>query len=222
MRVKQSQGKRGSLKWIQKAINEKWPSLEEVIVQRLGSGDTITWLSPLAADDYAEYRDGSFLRLISQGGLEAALDEFWPARGPQWDALGETLRGNILLVEAKAHVAELCSPATAAGPDSRPRIQAALDKVAQQLNARPEHAPWSEFFYQLGNRLAHLRFLRDHGVPAWLVLVNFVGDNDIGGRTSKEAWEAAYQVAFHVMGLRADHPLAPFMIHVYPTVPSLT
>jgi hypothetical protein len=67
-------------------------------------------------------------------------------------------------------------------------------------------------------RLAHLQFLRSHGVPAWLVFVNFLDDKEMAGPTTPEAWEAAYQVAFHVMGLRRNHPLSRFMVHVYPAV----
>jgi hypothetical protein len=70
----------------------------------------------------------------------------------------------------------------------------------------------------MANRIAHLDFLRAHGVPSWLVFVNFLGDTEMGGPTTPEVWEAAYQVAFHVMGLRRDHPLSPFMIHVHPNV----
>jgi hypothetical protein len=218
MRVIQNQGTRGSLKWIQRGVNEGWPTLDQPILQRTKSTGPIKWLSPLASDEFAEYRDASFLKLIGHVNLEPALKKFWPARGPQWDALGQTSQGDILLVEAKAHVAEMCSPATAASPDSRSRIDASLNEVAKQLNASPGHGSWSEFFYQIANRIAHLHFLRAQGVPSWLVFVNFIGDKEMGGPTTPEAWEAAYQVAFHVMGLRKDHPLSPFMIHDYPDV----
>lgn len=105
-----------------------------------------------------------------------------------------------------------------AGPDSRSRIEASLNEVAQDLNAGPGHASWSEFFYQIANRIAHLHFLRSNGVPAWLVFVNFLGDKEMGGPTTPEAWETAYQVVFHVMGLRKDHRFARFIVHVYPDV----
>jgi len=51
-----------------------------------------------------------------------------------------------------------------------------------------------------------------------LVFVNFLGDKDMGGPTTPEAWEAAYQVPFHVIGLRKDHLMSRFIIHVYPRV----
>jgi hypothetical protein len=53
-----------------------------------------------------------------------------------------------------------------------------------------------------------------------LVFVNFLGDKEMGGPTTPQTWEAAYQVAFHVMGLRRDHALSAFVVHVYPDVSS--
>jgi hypothetical protein len=217
MRAKQSAGIRGSLKWIQRAVNEQWPTLNHPIAKCVGD-NAITWLSPLATDDFAEYRDSSFLTLIGQSQLIAPLKTHWPSRGPQWDALGKTSRGDVLLVEAKAHIAEMCSPGTAASGDSRTLIDGTLALLAQHLDTNSARAPWTDYFYQLANRLAHLHFLREHGVPSWLVLVNFVGDDEMRGPATSETWEAAYEVAFHAMGLRKRHALSPFIIHVYPSI----
>ena len=87
-RTMQPKGERGSLKWIQRAVNEGWPSLNGPILDRLGAQRTIAWRSPLVGDDFAEYRDSDFLELLGLGRLQATLAAFWPARGPQWDALG--------------------------------------------------------------------------------------------------------------------------------------
>ena len=43
------------------------------------------------------------------------LQHFGPSVGPQWDGLARSDVGNILLVEAKAHIDELFSPACQAG-----------------------------------------------------------------------------------------------------------
>jgi hypothetical protein len=74
-------------------------------------------------------------------------------------------------------------------------------------------AEWADHFYQLANRIAHLHFLRSEGVPAWLALVNFTGDADMGGPQTAEAWLADYEVAFHVMGLPRQHALSAYIIH---------
>ena len=217
-RIEQDKGKRGSLKWIQRAVNERWADLDQPILAKVPRALSINWSSSLVADNYAEYRDAGFLARLELSDMEAELAGFWPARGPQWDALGRTDAGHVLLVEAKAHVQELCSSSTAAGPESRGIIEKRLAEVASRLGARNGHAPWADQFYQLGNRLAHLEFLRQRGVPAYLVLVNFLNDSDMSGPTTIEAWQAAYDVALHVMGLGRRHALSAYMVDVYPDV----
>jgi hypothetical protein len=210
---------KGSLRWIQTAIEDHWPALNDPILAAIPGASAIEWRSPLASDAYAEYRDADFLRRLGLERLEAPLKDFWPDRGPQWDALGLTNNGQVLLVEAKAHIGELCSPGTAAGPASLARIEQRLDEVAAALGATQRPAPWTRLFYQLANRLAHLHWLRvTQGVPAWLVLVNFVGDEAMGGPKSDEAWDAAYQVAFHAMGLPRRHVLSRWIVEVCPDV----
>ncbi len=172
----------------------------------------------MEADAYAEYRDGEFLDLLGLSHLREPLKDFWPERGPQWDALGQLDGGGVLLVEAKAHIGEMCSPGSAAGAASLARIAARLDKVAEALGASATRAPWTTHFYQLANRIAHLHFLRSHGVDAWLVLVNFLGDADMSGPQTAEAWAAAYSVASHVMGLGKRHGLSRYILEVYPDV----
>ena len=219
-RVVQPRGSRGSLKWIQRAVNERPSALNTPLLAALGGATAIEWLSPLAGDDFAEYRDAAFLERLGAGALASELSAFWPERGPQWDALARSDRGDLLLVEAKAHIPELFSPATQAGEISRPKIETALAATCATLGAEPQ-APWSQTFFQLANRLAHLWFLRSRGQPAWLVLVNFVGDTDMHGPETAREWEAAYLVAAHVMGLPARHAFAKHVIHLYPHVADL-
>jgi hypothetical protein len=219
-RIEQPLGARGSLKWIQRAVNHHSELLDRSILPRLGGAQRIEWLSPLATDGFAEYRDGAFLDRIGAGVLLSELAQFWPQRGPQWDALARSDRGDILLVEAKAHVREFCTPGTSAGEVSRKRIEAALTSASAALNA-VERSAWSSTFYQLANRLAHLWFLRERGVAAWLVLVNFVGDEDVGGPSSAEAWEAAYTVAAYALGLPERHPLSRYIVHLHPHIADL-
>ena len=212
----EGEASKGSQKWIQRAVEESWQTLTAPILNRLGDEGPIGWVSPLRSEKFIEYRDADFLRRIGHPELEGVFKEHWPQRGPVWDALGRTDRGNVLLVEAKAHIGELCSPGTAASPESRVTIEKTLDRVAQQLGASRNGAHWGQFFYQLANRIAHLAILREHGVQAWLVLVNFLNDQDMKGPSSEEVWEAAYQVAYHVMGLPRRHKLSSFVIDVYP------
>lgn len=216
-RIPQPPGEKGSLKWLQMAVNQHPAVLDGAILEHIGSASSIEWLSPLVSDDFAEYRDDAFLARIKCSQLKSALAAFWPARGPHWDALGRAATGDVILVEAKSHIGELCSPPTRASGGSRERIQTVLAETALACNAVPRTA-WTDLFYQLANRIAHLYFLRREGVPAWLGLVNFLGDTAMSGPVSNREWMAAYQVAFHAMGLNARNPLSRYIIHVYPNV----
>lgn len=219
-RIPQPEGARGSLKWIQRAVNENWPSLNQPIKDKIGKVERVEWRSPLQNDDFAEYRDGTFLDRLDLGELKPQLADFWPRGGPQWDALGVTSGGTRLLVEAKAHVQEMCSPGSTASVNSLELIQARLDAAAAALSAKDGRVAWHKNFYQIANRLAHLLWLRDLGVDARLVLVNFLNDADMGGPTSVREWHAAYKVAHHVMGLGRRHKLTPYIIEVFPDVES--
>jgi hypothetical protein len=214
----QPQGERGSLKWIQLAVNQK-PSrlIDALILRRLDGATSINWLSPLAEHNYAEFRDEAFLAEIGVGHLEKQLKEFWPARGPQWDALAKSNADDVLLVEAKAHIGELCSPPSEASPASLELIDRALHETALFLGAEPK-VPWTIMFYQLTNRLAHLHFLRKNRIKAWLVLANFIGDGEMKGPNSAAEWAAAYHVVWHVLGLSRKHRLSRFVVELCPDV----
>ena len=220
-RCPQLRGERGSLKWIQRAVNYHPEVLNEPILRKLPGARAVEWRSPLEADEFSEYRDAEFLERIGAANLADELRSFWPRRGPQWDALARTDSGEVLLVEAKAHIGEVCSTPAKASDASRQQIEAALKKTASFLNAKPR-APWATCFYQLTNRIAHLYFLRKHRVPAWLVLVNFLNDGEMRGPASAAEWEAAYQVVWHVLGVDKRHKLAPYIVEVHPDVRELS
>jgi hypothetical protein len=219
-RVIQPQGIRGSLKWIQRGVNTNPDMFTAAVLEKIPGAKSVSWRSPLADDGYAEYRDGEFLTQIGAQHLRERLEQFWPRLGPQWDALGVTDSGDVLLVEAKAHIDELCSPGTAAGEISRPRIEEALAKTIAALGAKPK-SDWADVFYQYANRLAHLHFLLDAEVSAWLVLVNFVDDTEMNGPLDAREWEAAYRVVNHVLGINNRAPLMRRVVHVYPNVHAL-
>ncbi|HWA19403.1 MAG TPA: hypothetical protein VG757_10445 [Devosia sp.] len=220
MRVVQPEGSRGSLKWIQRAVNDRPSVIKAALVLGGLTAEGVEWLSPVRADAYAEYRDVAFLERIGSGHLASALADFWPRRGPQWDALARA-DDEILLVEAKAHVSEMLSPPTAASEKSRRQIERALAQTIEAFDARPL-AAWTDVFYQLANRYAFLHLLNSRGVPARLALVNFVGDTEMSGPRSSAEWAAAYEVADHVMGLSRKHPYASRIHHVFVDVQALT
>jgi hypothetical protein len=96
-RISQGPAVKGSQKWIQKLVNEKPDLLTSPIRTQLNLSDTdsITWLSPLAEDEYAEYRDQAFLDLLDIKLPKVSLSDFWPSRGPVWDGLDKFKTGKV-------------------------------------------------------------------------------------------------------------------------------
>lgn len=83
-----------------------------------------------------------------------SLSDFWPNRGPVWDAVAKVGTAASLFVEAKAHIAEAASPPSKATPASLAKIERALAE-ARAFYAPDSTADWHRVFYQYANRLAH-------------------------------------------------------------------
>jgi hypothetical protein len=81
-RVSQKRASRGSQKWIQMLVNQAPQLLDRAVARHLNLSptDRIVWLSPLAEDAYAEYRDEMFLSKIDARAEVAPLSGFWPTR----------------------------------------------------------------------------------------------------------------------------------------------
>jgi hypothetical protein len=140
-RYAQTEGTKGSKRWVQLLVNDHRELLDGPLGKTLGTG-SIAWRSPLRDDDFAEYRDIAALGLLDVQLTQRPLETFWPSRGPQWDALGVIGAGEPVLVEAKAHVGELLtSPSGATAEDSVAQITAAPDETAKALGATPGCAP---------------------------------------------------------------------------------
>jgi hypothetical protein len=179
----------------------------------LGARD-VRWVSPLASENYLEYRD-DFLRPLGLQSCEPQLRSFWPAKGPQWDGIATvdlTVGRAILLIEAKAHPAETRSSCSAKDPRSIAAIRRALEEVRTYMGA--EACDWTRGAYQLANRLAYLYFLDVKcQIPTFLVLLNFV--NDTGHKpTSQEQWLQFPTTRY--LGLRTADRLLDHVVTVYP------
>ena len=171
-----------------------------VLDEQIGLGP-IDWRSPLQDDGFAEYRDAAFLERIAVTPAHRAQDSFWPRGGPQWDALGRARSGEAVIVEAKAHLSELYSPASGASEPSLAIIRASLAETARALGVAGEY-DWSKQYYQYANRLAHAHFLETiNGIRVKLVLVYFTGDRDMNGPATAAEWHAAIQKMYMALGL---------------------
>lgn len=201
--------KRGSQRQIQTYVNEKTHALNSAVAQSLSRYDLdekdIHWVSPLAADTYSEYQDSEFLERVGLGVLAQRLLEFWPRRGPCWDALAR-IEGGCLLIEAKSHVPEIYSGGCGASPRSKQKIQAAFDATKAWLGVSPD-VDWTGRLYQSANRYASLCFLREiAGVQAFLVNVYFIGDRISPTPLTRDDWDAAIGSVNRELGLVREVP----------------
>lgn len=209
------QASRGSQKWLQIGVNQHPEVLNKAIREatQLDHSVTIEWLSPLAEENYVEYRDRAFLDRLKVK-LNRTLFDFWPPRGPMWDGLARLSNGEVVLIEAKAHIAEMVSPASKASPSSLALIEKGLAETRKAL-APKSTIPWSGTFYQYANRLAHLYFLRIlNRVPARLVFLYFTGAHDVSGPNTREEWEGAIKVTEVYLGL-GRHKLSRYVHHCF-------
>ncbi len=226
MRFPQQSDSRGSLRNIQLLINHHPKLINEEIRKQVQDCITIEWVSPLSADDHAEYRDAEFMQVLGLGkkGAEMPfpLHEFWPKLGPQWDALGRTKpRQGIFLVEAKAHLAELVSSPCRACGMSKELIMDSFATVKDYLSVGDE-ADWAGRFYQYTNRLAHLYYLRvlNH-IDARLIFVYFTNDRSVAEPTTREQWEGAIRVMEECLGIPRQHPLRAYISDIFIDVAAL-
>jgi hypothetical protein len=203
---------KGSQHWLQMIANGERDLFDRAISV---SGITgVEWLSPLATDDYAEYQDEDFLTLLQLELPRRSLKSFWPARGPVWDGLARSSSGSVLLIEAKAHISELESPASGASPESAARIARSLGEAKPAFGA-PMSAEWSKTYYQYANRLAHLYLLRERNqVDAFLAFIYFTGAIEVQGPAERSGWTGAIRTAHEALQV-GTRPLTPFVVEVF-------
>ena len=222
-RREQHRASHGGQKWLQILVNERPEVIDRVLANLLGlaQGEQAHWLSPLKDDDYAEYRDQEFITRLGITLGRVPLASFWPRIGPAWDALAKTDRGDLILVEAKAHIPELVSDPTGASEPSLTKIREGLDATKWFLGSHSD-ADWATCFYQYTNRLAHLYLLRElNGWPAYLLFLYFINDEEMGGPSTQSEWEGAISLLESFLGIRRQHRLAKYVLHAFIDVEEL-
>lgn len=196
----------GSQRWLQVAV-DRAPGLLDSALRQAGaicSNETVLWKSPLPPE-FIECRDLAALRLINADPLpKRTLAEFWPRRGPVWDALGVSSAGTRILLEAKAHIPEAASPPSQASAVSLAHIRQSLAE-ARKFYAPEAKADWSGHLYQYANRLA-FQYLLNHlnGLPSKLIFLDFLYAKDMDGPNSRLEWEGATRLIHALLGLPAD------------------
>jgi hypothetical protein len=111
----------------------------------------------------------------------ARLRSGGPTEGPSWDAIAIARRAGkpptIVLIEAKANVAEFTGGAMAAkAPASIDMIERALENARDALRTNKPLSVWTGAHYQLANRIAWTLWLREEGIDAVFAYVVFDDD----------------------------------------------
>lgn len=186
-------GKKGSKFWVQTIINS---DMKIKLERQIGIGK-INWVSPLAKDNYTEYKlnQDYITELI---GIPKSSYDFWPSNQPQWDAIGIT-EDTIVLVEAKAHLQELNSNLLAKSEKSKILINESMRRIFDKYYNNGNFDKWIKGYYQLGNRLTFLRIMNNlvevDGRKVKLIFLNIVND-PTHIPTSEGEWEKIYKDVF--------------------------
>jgi hypothetical protein len=216
-RVVRPANTRKSEHWLRVLINQRPQLLRDQLAARFQwpSDEEITWHSPLADDEFAEYRDDCFLDRLNVQPATVPLADFWPRGGPRWDGLGTTRRRRPLLVEAKAYIEEeVTSPCGAVGR-SLALIQRSLNQLKAFLRSSSPH-DWSRLYYQYTNRLAHLYYLRElNGLDAYLIFVYFCHAPDVTEAPCEQEWQGANRLLKCTLSLGRAHRLSRYVADVF-------
>lgn len=216
---------KGSQKHVQIYVNARSQVLNDRLLSASASlaaecAGPIQWVSPLAQDDYREFRDAEYLEALELNQYKKKLSDFWPRKGPSWDALARvpTMTGpGAILVEAKAHLGETPTPdqCGAISRDSLILINAGLNRARANLGVHEDTPSWQAFHYQVCNRLAHLYFMNiELKVTTWLVWLFFNNDPDWHDCASEEKWRDYMEAIYSEIGLPDEHPLKERIIMI--------
>ena len=152
-------------------------------------------------DKAGDFLSGPQQKIVADWWLAAARR----ARTPTWDIVSTCTvdgRPGLMLVEAKAHVAEMAGegkslPKTTNGLNNHHRTAAAIAESSQELSAvLPGFSLSMDTHYQLCNRFAWSWKIASMGVPVVLVYLGFLNAGDMAHRgletlDSGSAWESA-------------------------------
>jgi len=199
--------KQGSEYWIRKLVNSKIKKVKTSLNECIGRGN-IDWLSPLEDDitgTYKEYRLNRGTIAKDLGFEKRLIKNWWPSGSPQpqWDAIGKTENGTIILVEAKAHIGETRTSCRASDK-SKMKILDSFKLLHKELEAKTDFDEvkdiWLNEYYQTANRLLFLQnlnkyldsdYVNNYFNPlkkskVLLVFLNFVGTEY--KKTSEKEW----------------------------------
>lgn len=192
---------KGSKGMIQCLVKEHKSLLDEKL------GVNLSWISPIEENQFKEYQlNGDFIS--TKIGLPPnAFDNFWPSRQPQWDGLAMDDEHTLYLIEAKSHLSEIKSGNYKPNNTNKKKDANYNLKKNALINIKRYYAPdaddklWLHHYYQITNRLAFLRKMKELSSvakykDAKLIFLNF--ENESSWKTEnksvpKDGWKNKYK-----------------------------
>lgn len=168
-----------------------------------GNEKIIHWVDFGFNNDESHWHDSEPTRLNFINNEITKMNWEWPKSGVQqnWDSIGYIVPLNnptqeqskeILLLEAKAHLAEIKSPSCGAGIRSMKKIKEILKNTAKDLgvsNYSKVEDVWLNKYYQTANRLATYNYLKKSGYKPYLVFLYFINDQHEGVTCPSQVFE---------------------------------
>jgi len=192
-------GSKGSKFWMQMVAS--FPKLEKEFIRLLENQEgrkigEFEWISPKPANELEEYslNSSNIMDTFSfeknfWGNWPGTKESFWPRRQPQWDGIAVEKENDkiktLYIIEAKAYPEEMHTSCSASD-DSKKTIKKSLVYTKDKYKSNKPEETWWNGYYQLGNRLTFLEFLREKKqtneicFDVKLVLLNFLNDNTHG------------------------------------------
>ena len=211
---------KGKLDIDPKKLEETLKEYKREIQEKLNFDDG-AWISPLASEDYREYKLNQIahknirekvLGIEKNDDLYGTIFKFWPSQQPVWDAIAKSKSKNTLFVfEAKAYTKEAKKECGSESKDNVKKIEKAMfEAYKYYIKSKSEELEtwegtkireiWTKKYYQLGNRLTFLynMNIKLKNIETILVLLNVV-DDKTNKPTSEDKWKQFYKIAFKEM-----------------------
>ncbi len=186
------------LGWHRNDFNEK-------IKEATGLAGDIRWLD----FGYNGPCDKELLNLDFIPELKDEWKAYWACGngGIHWDAVGVAEDGTYILVEAKAHLAEMKS-SVGGGKKAKENNDKRIADFLQKYSIPSTPDTWNQGYYQLANRLVVTDFLISRGYKAKILYVLFENGFEYNRDTSDSAtadeWNAEMANELSAMGIHGS------------------
>jgi len=177
--------------------------LNHAIASSCGIDSNINWFD----FKFNGAEDKELLNIDFIDDLKDEWKNYWACGtgGLNWDAVGLSIDGTYVLVEAKAHIGELKS--SAGGSEaSKEKNNQVISNILAKYGINKTSDDWNKDCYQLANRLVAVDFLLNKGIKVKLVYLLFENGFEFNSSSNKSAscidWKNAINSEFQLAGIK--------------------